>query len=228
MKRTLAILAPLALLTLAATTACEPLETERDVMGNYEVEYLDNMRVYIGDELVAEVESGEDATIEWDGQTFQVSAICGEEGTECPAETFWGQVAVDQPWGTDNKLLNFVNLDQELGVPGQRLGGIMEQDGSFDMLAGLGIAANQACAVLGVGVVMGQFNASNDEITDGVIAYGWSGGCMIGEVAIGTTLRLETDYTAVRTGDYDVSSVTPEEPIDEEGEVIDPEQPEEI
>ena len=39
--------------------------------------------------------------------------------------------------------------------------------------------------------------------------------------------RLETDATAIRVGDYDVSSVTPEDPIDEEGEAVDPEDPEE-
>ena len=42
---------------------------------------------------------------------------------------------------------------------------------------------------------------------------------------MGLSLRLESDFTARRTGDYDVSSVTPEAPIDEEGEPVDPEEP---
>jgi len=218
-------LLPIATLSLVVATACEQLDEPRDVMGNFEVEYVDNMRVYINDELVAEVESGEDATIEWDGETFQLSAVCSDEGTECPGETFWRDVAVDQPWGTDNALLNFVNLDQERGTPGQRMGGLLDEDGYFEMLAGLGIAANGAGAAIGFGVVDGYFDEDNQAIEDGVIAYGWGAGCVFSGVAIGASLRIETDFTATRVGDYDVSSVTPEPPIDEEGKEIDPEDP---
>ena len=75
--------------------------------------------------------------------------------------------------------------------------------------------------------VVGAFSADAAEIPDGIIAYEWSGGCQIGEATIATTFRLESDFTAARTGDYDVSSVTPEEPIDAEGEVVDPETPDE-
>lgn len=43
---------------------------------------------------------------------------------------------------------------------------------------------------------------------------GWRG--------IGGKLTVESDFTATRVGDLDVSSVTPEEPIHDEGEPIDP------
>lgn len=203
----------------------EPLDAPNDVSGNYSVAYVDNLRVYINDELVAEVASGEDETVTWNGQSFQISTLCSEEGTVCPAETFWGEVGIEQPWGKEYRLLNFVNLDPELGTPGQRLGGLLEDDATFAMLAGLGVDSNDNCAVLGVGVVTGKFVGAT--IEEGVIAYGWAAGCRIGDVTIDGTLRLETDFTAARTGDLDLSSVTPAPPIDEEGEEIDPETPDE-
>ncbi|MCB9763506.1 MAG: hypothetical protein H6739_27310 [Alphaproteobacteria bacterium] len=215
----------LVLLPLLPLLACDPLETPRDVTGNFAVTYEDNLRVYLNDELVAEVASGEDEDIEWDGQTFQVSTLCSEEGTECPGETYWHEVAVDQPWGPEYRLLNFVNLDQERGEPGQRLGGVLEDDGTWAMLAGLALSGNEHCVALGVGVVTGAFSADNTAIDDGVLTYGWSGGCQIGDLQVGASIRLESDFTATRTGDYDVSSVTPADPIDEDGAVVDPDEP---
>lgn len=221
---------PLARPTLALATlllpACE-LAEPRDLTGNFDVAWADNLRVYINDELVAEVAAGEEATIEYDGESFQVSTLCSDEGTQCPGETWWNSAAVDQPWGPAYKLLNFVNLDPAHGTPGQRMGGVLEDDGSFAMLSGLAVDGNGNCAALGVGTVTGRFTADGGAIEGGVIAYEWAGGCQVGEVDIGVSLRLESDFTAVRTGDYDVSAVTPEEPIDEEGGTVDPEEPDE-
>ncbi|MCB9796393.1 MAG: hypothetical protein H6741_27165 [Alphaproteobacteria bacterium] len=217
-----ALLAPVALLPLLA---CEPLDTPRDVTGNFDVSYEDNLRVYLNDQLVAEVASGEDADVEWDGETFQVSTLCSEEGTECPGETYWHEVAVDQPWGPEYRLLNFVNLDLERGEPGQRLGGLLEDDGTYAMLAGLAVGGDENCAALGVGAVTGAFTDDNQAMVDGILAYAWAGGCQVGDVQVGVSIRLETDFSATRTGDYDVSSVTPEEPIDEDGQVVDPDDP---
>lgn len=214
----------LALTAMLTLTACE-LAEPNDVSGNFDVTYSDNVRVYINDELVAEIVPGEEATIEYNGDTFDVSAVCGDEGTDCPSESYSRDIAVDQPWGPEYKLLNFVNLDMERSTPGQRMGGTLEDDGSYAMLAGLSIGGNELCAAIGVGTVTGTFSADNTEVLDGVISFGWAGGCNIGD-GVGLSLRLETDYTALRYGDYDVSSVTPEEPIDEEGDTVDPDEPE--
>jgi hypothetical protein len=208
---------------IGLAAACGPLEEARDVSGNFEATYTDNLRIYINDELVAEVESGESETVEWNGETFDAQTVCTEDGTSCPSESFWGTVAIDQPWGSENKLINFVNLDQVIGTAGVRLGGVMEDDGSFSMLAGITPGANESCASLLVGTVHGSFNAANTEITDGIIRYEWAAGCSIDGVEIGGKLTLESDFTATRISDLDLSSVTPDEPIDEEGEPIDPE-----
>ncbi len=214
------------LTSLAAFTACGELAEPRDVMGNFEVAYSDNLRIYIDGELVAEVEAGSEELIEWNGESFELTQVCGEEGNECPSEAYWRDAAVDQPWGPEYGLLNFVNLDDERGSPGQRMGGSMADDGSFTMLSGLGLNGNAACQVLGVGTVEGQFNDDASAIEDGMVVFTWAGQCQLGDnLTVHTELRLETDFTAARIGDYDVSSVTPEAPIDEEGLEVDPEEP---
>ena len=222
MKRTVLSLVALSV----AITGCQELPQSQERTGNYTVEYVDNLRVYIGDELVAEVQSGEDATVEHDGQSFQITQLCADDGVECPSETFWGEIAIDQPWGPQYSLLNFVNLDLETENPGQRMGGFLSANGDIEMLAGLAVGGEGNCAALGVATVQGTFDAQSN-LTDGVITYEWAGGCTIDDVIIGTSLRIETDYVATRTGDLDLSSVTPEEPIDEEGLEVDPDQPDE-
>lgn len=224
-RSTLARLTRLGMPALLGLTACE-LAGPIDVMGNFTVTYADNMRVYINDELVAEVTPGEEEDIEYNGEIFQVSALCGDDGTQCPSESYWREAAVDQPWGPEYKLLNFVNLDGERGVPGQRMGGTMEDDRRFAMLSGLQLGANELCAAIGVGTVAGAFTPDGAAIEGGVIAYEWAGGCDIGD-GVGVAIRLETDFSASRTGEYDVSSVTPEEPVDEEGGTVDPDEPDE-
>lgn len=211
---------------LALSAGCFEADAPRDVTGNFEVLYADNLRVFIDGTLVAEVELGEEEAIEWDGETFTVSQACGEEDIACPSESGWRSVALDQPWGPEYTLLNFVNLDTERGEPGQRMGGTLDSDGAIAMLSGLGVAGQNGCAALAVGAIEGSLDEGSASIPDGVLAYEWAGGCQIGEATIAASFRLETDLVATRTGGYDVSSVTPEEPIDEKGEVVDPEEPE--
>ncbi len=220
----------IARLTVAALAlgACGPLDIPRDVMGNFEVQYDDNIRVYLNDELVAEARSGEDPEITHDGQIFRVSQLCGEEGTECPSDTYWDAVAIDQPWGEEYSLLNFVNLDPERGTIGQRMGGVLDEEGHFAMLAGLVLGANDSCVSGGVGTVLGHFADQAQTVDNGIIRYEWAGGCTIAGVDLGVALRIETDYRAVRTSDFDLSSLpeAAEPPMDDSGEGVDPDAPE--
>lgn len=204
----------------ALSFACEPLPEARSVLGNYDLTYDDVLRVYLNDQLIAEVAPGDDPTLEFDGQTFELTAVCGDDGTQCPSETFWHRMAVDQPLGTGNKLLNFVNLDPERGQVGQRLAGLMQGDGSFAMLAGVGLDGNEACAVLGVAKVIGAFAPGNaPDIDQATIVYEWGAGCQIAGTTLTGSLRLETDVHGVRTGDLDLAGA-PDEPLDEAGEPL--------
>lgn len=200
---------------LLSLPGCLALGAPHDVSGDYEAEFADNLRLFIGDQLVADVRSGEDAAVEWDGAVFHVSQVCGDEGVDCPAETFWHTVGVEQPWGPSQGLLNFVNLDPERGELGARLGGTMDDTGAFTMLSGFDPAQSGACGSLGVGTVLGTF--VDEGVEAGVIAYEWSGGCRFGGVDIGAEVRLETDYTAARTGPLDLSAVD-SEPVTASGD----------
>lgn len=215
----------LPILPLALALGCEPLDEARDVSGNFDLAYQDVLRIYLNDELIAEVSPGDDADITFDGQTFQLDAVCGDDGTDCPSETFWGRMAVEQPLGSGNKLLNFVNLDQERGNPGDRIAGLMENDGSFAMLAGIGLDGNEACAVIGVATVVGDFSGGNKpDIDNATIVYEWDAGCQIAGTTLTGSLRIETDVKGVRTGDLDLGELSTE-PIDENGEPIEDEEP---
>jgi hypothetical protein len=213
MTRTLTLVPAL----LALATGCWQMATPRDVAGNFDVTFLEVQRIYVNDELVAEVTAGDDATFTFDGETFQVGAVCSDEGVQCPAEVFWNVVAFDQPWGPDSHLLNLVNLDPTIGEGGERLGGRLLEDGTFDLLSGLGLDTLGACRALAVGTVHGAFDEANEAIA-GVVRYEYGAGCTIGGATLRGKLAVETDYTAARTGDLDLSSVEAAPPVTEDGE----------
>lgn len=190
-----------------------PADPETGVPGNYEVAYADNLRLYVDDTLIATAEAGEDVTVEWNGASFDIDAVCGDAGTTCPSEAYWDTFAVEQPWGSEAALLNFISLDRDAGTGGVRIAGVLEADGRFGMLAGLDADGNDACIGIGVGTVEGRFDVDRD-ITDGLIKVEWAAGCVFGEVDIDGRLRLETDFTAVRTGDFDLGSIEAEPPLE--------------
>jgi hypothetical protein len=135
---------------------------------------------------------------------------------------FWNTVAFDQPWGTSSRLLNIVNLDTVRGVGGERLGGRLLDDGTFDALSGLGLDSAGNCAVLAVGTVHGAFSEAADAIVGGVVRYDYGAGCELGGQTLRGKLSIETDYDAVRTGPLDLSSVEAAPPVDEDGVPTEP------
>lgn len=205
---------------LLVAPGCFQLDAPRDVTGNFEVAFLPVQRVYVNDELVAEVTAGDEGTFTWDGQVFQVGAVCSDDGVDCPDEVFWTAVGVDQPWGSSSRLLNLVNLDPDVGEGGERLGGRLLDDGTFDVLSGLGLDAAGNCRALAVGTVHGAFSAAGDAI-DGVVRYEYGANCVIGGATLGGSLAVETDYAATRVGALDLSSVEPAPPVTEEGDPTD-------
>lgn len=203
-----------------ANTACGDrarLPAPWDVSGNFDVTYTDTLRIYIGDELVAEGRAGDSEEITWNGQTFDFSSVCGDESTLCPGEAYWAEIGIDQPWGEDYRLINIINLDGETGTPGQRLGGTVAGGGALNVLSGLALGANQACVAVGVGTITGRFDAAAEAVDEGVLAFEWGAGCQLGSLTVGGTLRVETDFTAVRVGDLDLSSVEDDLAVDEDG-----------
>ncbi len=217
-----------------AMGACWELDSETEVEGNFAITYNDIVRVYFNDELVAEIDAAEGGEIPL-GElgTFEYDELCSSEDVVCPSEQFWDEVAVEQPLGTDNALLNAVNIGT-YGEEGTRLAGLIEANGDYALLLGISAASAGSCLAVGVSVAEGSFthafvpnerNPVYDRIEDGVITVAYGAGCYITEDIILTgSLSFETDFTGVRTGDLDYEEVEAEPAIDEDGEEIPEEQ----
>lgn len=217
-----------------ALAACWELDEEVQVEGNFAITYNDIIRVYFNDELVAEINAAEGGEIPL-GElgTFEYDELCSSEDVVCPSEELWDEVAVEQPLGVDNALLNAVNIGT-YGEEGTRLAGLIESNGDYALLLGISAAASGSCLAVGISTAEGTFthdpapgerNPVYDRIEDGVITVAYGAGCYITEDIILTgSLTFETDFEGVRTGDLDLGDVEAEPAIDEDGEEIDEEE----
>ncbi len=211
-------------------TGCWDLGEETAVEGNYEITYDDVIRVYLNDELVVELDGAHGGTIPLtDEIELEYDELCSDEDTICPSEAYWDEVAIYQPLGADNALLNAVNIGT-IGEPGVRLAGLLGNDASFDLLLGLSASASEQCLAIGISTADGQFvksggaarNAFYDGIEEGTITLAYGAGCEITPgVTLSAGLRFETDFVGERVGDLDVGSVDVDPAIDENGDPID-------
>ncbi|MAE29936.1 MAG: hypothetical protein CMJ87_13290 [Planctomycetes bacterium] len=217
------------LLGLGAT-GCWELEEETAVEGNYTLTYDDVIRVYVNDSLVVELDGANGGTIPLtDEIEIEYDELCSGEDAICPSEAYWDEVAIYQPLGVDNALLNAVNIGS-IGEEGVRLAGLLGNDATFDLLLGLSASANEQCLAIGISLAEGQFvksaganrNAFYDGVEDGTISLTYGAGCEITPgVTLSAGLRFETDFYGDRTGDLDVGDVEVDPAIDENGDPID-------
>ncbi len=224
------IMATMGMLAALVATGCWELEEETAVEGNYALTYDDVIRVYLNDELLVELDGANGGTIPLtDEIAIEYDELCSGEDTICPSEAYWDEVAIYQPLGKDNVLLNAVNIGT-IGEPGVRLAGLLANDATFDLLLGLSASASEQCLAIGVSLAEGQFvksagaarNAFYDGVEDGVISLTYGAGCEIAPgVTLSAGLRFETDFSGVRTGDLDVGDVEVDPAIDENGDPID-------
>lgn len=211
-------------------TGCWELEDETAVEGNYAITYDDVIRVYVNDELVVELDAAQGGTIPLtDEIDLEYDELCSDENTICPSESYWDEVAIYQPLGADNALLNAVNIGT-IGDEGVRLAGLLNNDATFALLLGLSASANEHCLAIGISTADGEFvksagaarNAFYDGIEDGTITVAYAAGCEIVEgVTLSAGLRFETGFVGDRIGDLDVGSVDVDPAIDENGDPID-------
>lgn len=212
-------------------SSCQLQNKTLDISGNYALDWYDNLRVYFNGELVAEFspEEGGEFPVNDEGDTVNYDEICGEwseAGIPCPSDTYWNTVGIHQPQGPGYSLLNVVNLSEDVGEPGARLPGLVNDDLHTIILVGLGIAADETCTVLGITAAEADFVERTDEmetydIENGVLSIGYAEGCeILPNVVVSANLVFETDFTGTRIGDFDISSVDAGEPIDEEGEPL--------
>ncbi len=215
---------------ILGATGCWELEQDTAVEGNYTITYDDVIRVYVNDEFVVELDAAQGGTIPLtDEISLEYDELCSDENTICPSESYWDEVAIYQPLGADNALLNVVNIGT-IGEPGVRLAGLLGNDATFDLLLGLSASANEHCLAVGISTAEGEFvksagaarNAFYDGIDEGTINVAYGAGCEIVEgVTLSAGLRFETGFAGDRVGDLDVGSVEVDPAIDEHGDPID-------
>ena len=227
---------PLALATglavaLASGACLEDTNPASDVTGNYTVTY-DNVitaTLYIGGAVyTAEVDGSSGmlsfATAEAGMLEVDINQFCALDEVQCPSETFWTEVSIDQPFGMamnpNSHILNVIDNGDPMppaGVEPGVVGGLIDADDQFILALGAGLAGNGTnCALLELSWATGEFTsdfAGNvDGIENGSIGVGFLGGCVWPGLALGASLVLETGYTAVRTGELDPPDYTPVDP----------------
>ncbi len=213
---------------VASTSACWELDNDVHVEGNYALTHSDITRVYWGDELVAEIDPAQGGTLELGEYSVEYDEFCSDPDYSCPTEVYWDEVAIYQPLGTDNALLNAVNIGT-IGEPGARLAGLIDSEGNFSMLLGLSASWDENCISVGISTAEGTFTQTGlgrenvyNTMEAGTIAITYAAGCEVVEgVTLSTSLTFETDFTGTRTGDIDLGDVEPDPAIDEDGAEVD-------
>lgn len=180
---------------LALLTGCLPLEGAGDVSGWYAVTYSDGWDIFEDGERVATLQSGEEASATLSEGVLRVDLLCADEATTCPDEALWGMVEVRHPIKAEPAVIEIINQDPEVGVEGSALGGLVAPDGAFTAIAG----ADPRCGGLAVGTVMGQFTAEG--MDEGVVAWTFGPGCVVGGLEVDGELRVEAQFSAQRIDD---------------------------
>jgi hypothetical protein len=229
-SKPLAIAGSLAVaLTLGA--CLEDTNPASDVTGNYTVTYDNTITatLYIGGAVyVATVDPSGGvmyfATAEAGMLEVDLNQFCALEEVQCPGETFWTEVSIDQPFGAaanpNSHILNVIDNGDPMPPPGVEagvVGGLIDAEDDFVLALGAGIAGNGTnCALLELSWASGSFTkdlAGNvDGIENGTIGVGFLGGCVWPGLALGASLVFETGYTATRTGELSPPPFTPVDP----------------
>ncbi len=171
----------LSLTSAVAVISCgrsgESLE-ERDVRGNYDISYDDQLRLRLNiagvvRELTANGYGGVADFGVHEGQPVQLdlTQFCAREDVTCPNEALWAKVSVDQPDLTSSnlnlqKLVVINNTVHELdaGERAASLAGLVDNSNDDRFLLGLGLkgGVSGSCAALGVSLAGGRFSREGE------------------------------------------------------------------
>ncbi len=169
-------LLPLALLTLLA--ACQDETPASDVRGNYDLTY-DNvltLQLKIGGRVFeAEGDETGDVTFETDSGpvTLDLAAFCARPEVECPSETLWAKVSIDQPnIDADNPnthVLNVINNTVHELPDGQRaevVSGLIDERDRFGLVLGGGHQSEGDCTLLALSTAGGRFSHEGERLEE--------------------------------------------------------------
>lgn len=177
--------AVIALLFLAACEQVSGGNDTRDVSGNYELTYDNQLKLTLDiagarREATATGYGGIVDFGTYNGQpvTLDLTAFCAKNEVQCPNEAFWPKVAINQPNLSANKFLlqtlavidNTVHaLDAGLKAPA--VAGLVD-NGNFDRFV-LGLGASGAsganCLAYSLSLASGRFTRAGEKLEDVVV-----------------------------------------------------------
>lgn len=159
---------------------------------------------------------------------LDLSAWCADEAVTCPSEAWSANVAIDEDNPTVSQAQHVLRA-WDADVPGAVVSGWVDHNNDQFVLAlGGDSGGNESCGALALSLAGGTFyypDLAPDSadtaspyaglmadgvaaapggptgIIEGRVAVGWLGVCAWSGLAVAATLSIETEYTAVRTGD---------------------------
>ncbi len=144
-----------------------------DVSGNYALTYDDQVTLKLGiaggvREVTVNGYGGIADFGTLGGQPLKVdlAEFCAKPEVQCPSETFWSSVAIDQlnvAKEADGHVINVVNNTTrtlDAGVHAEVRGGLVDHTNYDTFLVGLGVggSAGGSCAALGLSLAGGRFS----------------------------------------------------------------------
>ncbi len=106
--------------------------------------------------------------------TLDLGAFCAREEVQCPSETLWSAVSVDQPnidaRVPNTHVVNFINnteRDLPAGVRADVVSGLVDERDRFGLILGLGHEDNgDNCGLLAVSTAGGRFSHQGERIEE--------------------------------------------------------------
>lgn len=167
-----------ALLCTLVVLGCPDETPASDVRGNYDLSY-DNvltLRLKVGGKTF-EAEGSEDQEVSFETDSGPVSLdlneFCGREEVECPSETLWTKVSVDQPnieaRNPNTHVLNFINNtvhDLPAGERAAVVSGLIDEQDRFGLVLGGGRKSEGDCTLLALSTAGGRFSHEGERVEE--------------------------------------------------------------
>lgn len=152
-----------------ALGACVDANPASDVRGNYSLAFDDLLTVKLnvgGVDREASAREGETVSFEVNGEpvTLDLAAFCARPEVQCPSETLWTEVSIDQPQiaaqNPNTHVINVIDNTERDLPPGEQaavVGGLVDERDRFGLILGGGNEGEGDCRLLSLSTAEGRF-----------------------------------------------------------------------
>lgn len=149
--------------------ACVDNTPASDVRGNYSLSFDDRLTLKLnvgGVDHEASAREGETVSFTVNGEpvTLDLAEFCGRPEVQCPSETLWTEVSIDQPQiaaqNPNTHVINVINNTQRDLPPGQGaqvVSGLVDERDRFWLYLGGGNEGEGDCRLLALSTAEGRF-----------------------------------------------------------------------